>query len=89
MPKYHGYRILVGVSPSILPTSLLTSYRSSLIALRSHISTLPPLGPGGDLQDAWLMFNTYKLKGWTTMACHIYDLVYRHVMTIVICKIQY
>ena len=38
MPKYHDDRILVGVSPNIMPTSLLTSYRSLLIA---HMLALP------------------------------------------------
>ena len=28
IPRYHGYRILVGVSPNTLPTSQLTSYNS-------------------------------------------------------------
>ena len=30
MPKYRGYKILVKVSSNILPTSLFTSYHSSL-----------------------------------------------------------
>jgi hypothetical protein len=30
--------------------------------------------PGGDLQDAWMMFDYVKrVKKWATMACHVYD----------------
>jgi len=35
------------------------------------------------------MFDHVKcVVGWTTMACHVYDLIYYKVMTIVICDIQ-
>jgi hypothetical protein len=30
--------------------------------------------PGGDLEDAWIIFFYVKdVKHWTTMACHMYD----------------
>lgn len=32
--------------------------------------------------------HTYKVKGWTTMACHIHDPVFCPVMTIAICDMQ-
>jgi hypothetical protein len=45
--------------------------------------------PGGDLQDAWMMFDHVKhVKKWTTMACHVYDSTYCRVMTIVVCDMQ-
>jgi hypothetical protein len=44
---------------------------------------------GGDLQDAWIMFNHVKpIKHWTTMACHIYSSTSCHIMTIIICDMQ-
>ena len=51
MPKYHGYRILVGVVPNVLPPSPLTSHHSLLTAHHSHditpmvASSLANLGP--------------------------------------------
>ena len=38
-PKFHGYRILVALLPYILPSSLLTSYRSLVTAHCSQDST--------------------------------------------------
>jgi hypothetical protein len=29
-----------------------------------------------------------RVDGWTTMACHVYDLAYCKVMTIAICDMQ-
>jgi hypothetical protein len=44
---------------------------------------------GGDLQDAWMMFDHMKrVKKWTTMAYHIYDSSYCRVMTIAVCDMQ-
>ena len=41
---------------------------------------------GGDLQNAWMMFDHVKrVKDWTMMACHVYDSQYKKVMTIAIC----
>jgi hypothetical protein len=43
-----------------------------------------------DLQNAYMMFDHVKhVQGWTTMAYHVYDLVYCKVMTIVICDMQF
>ena len=42
-----------------------------------------------DLQNAWLMFDHVKrVKDWTTMACHVYDMEYKKVMTIAMCDMQ-
>jgi hypothetical protein len=44
----------------------------------------------GDLQIAWIMFDHVKhVKGWTTLACHVYDFFYYKVMTIAICDMQF
>ena len=44
---------------------------------------------GGDLQNAWMMFDHVKrVKYWTMMACHVYDPQYKKVMTIAICDMQ-
>jgi hypothetical protein len=38
----------------------------------------------------WMMFNHVKrVQGWMTMACHMYDLIYCKVMTIMICDMQF
>jgi hypothetical protein len=40
---------------------------------------------GGDLQISWLMFDHVKrVRGWTTMAYHVYDSEYCRVMTIAV-----
>jgi hypothetical protein len=45
--------------------------------------------PGGDLKDAWIMFDHVKrIKLWTSMACHVYDSAYCRVMTIAVCNMQ-
>jgi hypothetical protein len=52
----------------------------------SGVDLVKRMQPGGDLQDAWMMFNHVKrIKKWTTMACHVYDSIYCHVMTIAVC----
>jgi hypothetical protein len=44
---------------------------------------------GGDLESAWMMFNHVKrVKGWTTMACHVYGLIYCKIMTLVVCDMK-
>jgi hypothetical protein len=41
--------------------------------------------PCNNLQNAWMMFDHIKhVQGWTTMAYHVYDLVYCKVVTITI-----
>jgi len=45
--------------------------------------------PGGDLEDAWIMFyHVRRVKEWTTIAYHVYDTSYCHVMTIVVFYMQ-
>jgi hypothetical protein len=44
---------------------------------------------GGDLKNAWLIFDHVKcVQEWTTMACHVYDATYCKVMTIAVCDMQ-
>ena len=41
---------------------------------------------GGDLQDAWIIFDhVERAKCYTSFACHVYDLCYCKVMTIALC----
>jgi hypothetical protein len=43
----------------------------------------------GDLENAWIMFDQIKhVEKQTTMACHVYDLMYCKVMTITTCDMQ-
>jgi hypothetical protein len=51
---------------------------------RKHL--VKRMQPGGDLEDAWIMFD--YVKHWTTMACHVYDSAYCRVMTIAVCDMQ-
>jgi hypothetical protein len=45
--------------------------------------------PGGNLENSWIMFDHVKcITNWTMMACHVYDLTYCKVMTIIICDMQ-
>jgi hypothetical protein len=42
--------------------------------------------PSGDLQNCWLMFDHVKrVQEWTTMACHVYHIMYYKVFNITIC----
>jgi len=44
---------------------------------------------GGDLENSWMMFDHVKhVQGWTTMACHVYDLVYCKIMSTAIYNMQ-
>ncbi len=46
--------------------------------------------PGGDLLNAWIMFDHVKhVANQTTMAYHVYNLAYCQVMTIAICDMQF
>ncbi len=45
--------------------------------------------PRGELQNCWLIFYHVKcVHGWTTMAYHVYDLMYCKMFTIAICNMQ-
>ena len=53
----------------------------------SGVDLIRRMQVGGDLQNAWMMFDHVKrVKDWTTMACHVYDSQYKKVMTIAICN---
>jgi hypothetical protein len=56
---------------------------------RSGVDLVKRMQPGRDLENSWLMFDHVKrVKEWTTMACHVYNVVYCKVMTIAICDMQ-
>jgi hypothetical protein len=45
--------------------------------------------PTRDLQNMWIMFDHVKrVVGQTTMAYHVYDLIYCKILTITICDMQ-
>lgn len=60
MPKYHGYGILVGISPNILPLSSLTSYHSSQTA---HMHDSTPRETSLHVADVLLGFFTCVRQG--------------------------
>jgi hypothetical protein len=64
-------------------------FKITLYALASRGDLVRHMQPRGELQNCWLMFNHVKsVHEWTTMACHVYDLVYYKVFTIAICNMQ-
>ena len=55
-------------------------FKMSEIGPGSGVDLVKRMQPGGDLQDAWMMFDHVKrVKKWTTMACHVYDLSLIHI----------
>jgi hypothetical protein len=61
----------------------------SIYGLVCGVDLVRCMQPGGDLHNCWLMFNHVKcVQEWTTMACHVYNLVYYKVFTIIICDMK-
>jgi len=61
----------------------------SFYGLASKVDLVRHMQLGGDLSNCWLMFDHLKhVLDWTTMAYHVYDLVYCKVLTIAICDMQ-
>jgi hypothetical protein len=55
----------------------------------SGVDLVKHMQPGGDLENAWLMFDHVKhVKEWTAIACHMYDATYCKIMTIAVCDMQ-
>jgi hypothetical protein len=55
----------------------------------SGVDLVRRMQPGGDLENAWMMSDhVNRVKGWTTMADHVYDGTYQRVMTISCCDFQ-
>lgn len=62
----------------------------SSIGSYSRVNLVKHMQLGGSLEDAWLMFDHMKrIHGWTTIACHMYDLAFKLVLTTTICDRQY
>ena len=52
-------------------------FKMSEVGPGSGVDLVKRMQPGGDLQNAWLMFDHVKrVKHWTTMGCHVYDPTY-------------
>jgi hypothetical protein len=61
----------------------------SIDEVGSKVGLVAQMQPEGDLENSWTMFDNVKqIIGWTTMAYHVYDLIYYKVMTIAICNMQ-
>jgi hypothetical protein len=64
-------------------------FKMSEVGPGSGVDLVRRMQHGGDLQNAWVMFDHVKrVKYWTTMACHVYDSTYCRVMTIATCDMQ-
>ena len=71
------------------PTDKVFVFKMSEVGLGSGVDLVRRMQPGGELENAWMMFDHVKrVKKWTTMACHVYELKYRRVMTIAYCEFQ-
>lgn len=64
-------------------------FKMSEVGPASGVDLVTRMQPGGDLEDAWIMFDhVRRVKLWTTIACHVYDTTYCRVMTIAVCDMQ-
>jgi len=64
-------------------------FKMLIEGLISRVDLVRRMQPGGDFQNAWVMFDyTRRMKDWSTMACHVYDTEYKKVMTIAICNME-
>jgi hypothetical protein len=64
-------------------------FKMSEVGPGSGVYLVRRMQPGGDLENAWIIFDHVKcVKHWTTMACHVYDSAYCRVMTIAVCDMQ-
>ncbi len=55
----------------------------------SGVDLVRRMQAGGDMENSWIMFDHVKrVKDWTTMACHVYDIKYCKVLTIACCDMQ-
>ena len=59
-------------------------FKISEIGSGSRVDQVRRMQLGGDLEDAWIIFDHVKrdITNWTTVACHVYDATYQRVMTI-------
>jgi hypothetical protein len=64
-------------------------FKISKVGPGNGMDLVKQMQPGGDLQDAWIMFDHVKrVKKWTMMACHVYDSTYCRIMTIAVCDMH-
>ena len=65
-------------------------FKMSEVGLGNGVDLVKRMQLGGDLENSWIMFDHVKqVRSWTTMACHVYDSTYCHVMTIAVCDMQF
>jgi hypothetical protein len=64
-------------------------FKMSEVGPGSGVDLVKRMQLGGDLENAWIMFDHVKhVSHWTTMACHVYDSAYCRVMTVAVCNMQ-
>jgi len=55
----------------------------------SGVDLVRRMQPRRDLANVWMMFDDVKrMKEWSTMAYHVYDIGYKKVMTIAVCDMH-
>jgi hypothetical protein len=76
------------IHDSVFPgqgSDLVYLFKMSTCGYGSGVSLERRRQPGGDLENAWVMFDHVKrIKDWTTMGVHVYDPEYCKVMTIAV-----
>jgi hypothetical protein len=61
----------------------------SVDGVASRFDLVQQMQLGDDFQNAWMMFDHIKcVQRWTTMAYHIYDLIYCKVVMIMVYDMQ-
>jgi hypothetical protein len=64
-------------------------FKMSEVGPGSGVQLVKRMQSSGDLKNSWIMFvHVKRVRSWTTMACHVYDSTYCHVMTIAVCNMQ-
>jgi hypothetical protein len=73
----------------VLDLNKVFVFKKLEVGLGSRLHLVKRMQPGGDLQEAWIMFHHVKrVKHWTTMAYHVYDSAYYRAMTIAVYNMQ-
>ena len=65
-------------------------FKMSEVGPNSGVDLVSRMQPGSNFKLAWMMYDHIKcISSWTTMACHVYDSTYQHVMTIACDNFQF
>ncbi len=60
-------------------------FKMSIKGNGSGCDLVKRMQPKGNLETCWLIFDHIKHVGWMALTCHMYDLIYYKMMTIIMC----